>query len=224
MVAPIVEKKGIVDKYIGDAIKAFFGAQADSARKENVGLAAVTAALEMTERLVSFNAEQSAAGRPEFRNGVGLTYGVVTIGNIGTEKKKEYTVIGETVDLAEHLESLTKEYVQPLIISESLQSKVKDELPCRVLDAIPWRGGRSIKIYSVQRSLTPRFKEAWDAHNSAMAEYFERGFARAGGLLRDVLKILPEDRAAALLLERCVQFQKAPPPPDWKGGKVRLAS
>jgi adenylate cyclase len=226
MVAPIVERNGIVDKYIGDAIKAFFGAQADPAHRENFAMASVLAGLEMTERLVSFNAEQLAASppRPEFRNGVGLTYGVVTIGNIGTELKKDYTVIGETVDFAEHLESLTKEYVQPLIISESLYQKVKDELACRVLDAIPWRGGRSIRIYTVQRSLTPLLQEAWDAHNSAMAEYFERGFARAEGLLRHVLKILPEDRAAAKLLERCVRFQKAPPPPDWKGGEVRQAS
>jgi class 3 adenylate cyclase len=211
MVAPIIEHKGIVDKYIGDAIKAFFGAKADPAHAENFGLEAVRAGLEMMEHLVTFNVAQAADGRPEFKNGLGITYGVVTIGNIGTEKKKEYTVIGETVDLAEHLESLTKEYKQPLIISESLHYKVKDDLPCRLLDSISWRGGRSLKIYTARRALAPREKEAWAAHDLAMAEYFEGKYAKAAGYLRDVLKILPGDHPAALLLERCAQYMKTPP-------------
>jgi len=224
MVAPIIERKGIVDKYIGDAIKAFFGAQADPSRKGNHALASVIAGLEMMERLVSFNAEQTAAGRPEFKNGVGITYGVVTIGNIGTEKKKEYTVIGETVDLAEHLESLTKEYKQPLIISESLHQKVKDDLPCRLLDSVPWRGGRGLKIYTARRALAAQEKEAWGIHNLGMAEYHDRNFARAAAYFRDVLKILPGDHVASMILERCMQFAKAPPPSDWTGAKVMQAS
>jgi class 3 adenylate cyclase/HAMP domain-containing protein len=220
MVAPIIEQNGIVDNYIGDAIKAFFGATADPSRKENYALSSVLSGLEMMERLVTFNAEQAAGGRDEFKNGVGITYGVVTIGNIGTNKKKEYTVIGETVDLAEHLESLTKEYKQPLIISESLHVKVKDDLPCRLLDVIPWRGGRSLKIYTARRKLTGREKEAWGTHDLAMAQYFDRGFTKAAGYFRDVLKILPGDHPATLLLDRCAQFQKAPPPSDWTGAKV----
>jgi class 3 adenylate cyclase/HAMP domain-containing protein len=222
MVAPIIERKGIVDKYIGDAIKAFFGAKA--APGENFALPSVLAALEMMERLVAFNTEQAASNRPEFRNGVGITYGVVTIGNIGTDKKKEYTVMGETADLAEHLESLTKEYQQPLIFAESLHQKVKDDVACRLLDSIPWRGGRSLKIFTARRELASREKEAWGNHNLAMAQYFDRGFARAAGYFRDVLKVLPGDHPATLLLDRCTQFQKAPPPSDWSGGKVMRAS
>jgi class 3 adenylate cyclase len=222
MVAPIVDQKGIVDKYIGDAIKAFFGSRALPG--ENYALASVRAGLQMMQRLVSFNAEQRESKRPEFNNGVGITYGVVTIGNLGTDKKKEYTVIGETVDLAEHLEGLTKEYQQPVIISESLHLKVKDDFPCRLLDSIPWRGGRNLKIYAVRDSLTVQEKEAWEAHNLAMAEYFGRRFSRAADYFRDVLKMLPGDHAATLILDRCAQFQKAPPPSDWTGAKVKQAS
>ncbi|MGO9308602.1 MAG: adenylate/guanylate cyclase domain-containing protein, partial [Spirochaetia bacterium] len=224
MVAPIIEQKGIVDKYIGDAIKAFFGAKADASRRENYALAALQAGLEMTERLVAFNAEQAGSGRPEFRNGVGISYGVVTIGNMGTEKHKEYTVIGETADLAENLESLTKEYKQPMIISESLYLKVKDDLPCRLLDSVPWRGGRSVKIYTARRTLAPREKEAWEMLNLAMTEYFGRSFAKATGYFRDALKALPGDHAAAMLMERSTQFQKSPSPSDWNGMKVMQAT
>ena len=163
MVAPILERKGIVDNYIGDAIKAFFGASVDPARKENYALAAVQCRTGDDRAPGFFQRGAGAAGHPEFRNGLGIHYGVVTIGNIGTEKKKEYTVIGETVELAEHLEGLTKEYKQPLLMSESLYLKVKDDVPCRLLDSIPWREGRGLKIYTARGALTEREKEAWDS-------------------------------------------------------------
>ena len=67
-------------------------------------------------------------------------------------------------------------------------------------------------------------KEAWEAHNLGMTQYFEHGFAKAAGYFRDVLKILPGDHPATLLLDRCAQFQKAPPPSDWTGGKVLQAT
>jgi class 3 adenylate cyclase len=224
MVAPIMERNGIVDKYIGDAIKAFFGAKPDPSRKENYALTCLLAGLDMSERLVSFNADQAAGGRPAFKSGVGMHYGVVTIGNIGTEKKKEYTVIGETAELAEHLEGLTKEYKQHLIFSEGLHRAVKDDVPCRLLDSIPWRGGRTIKIYTARRALNSSEKQAWGAHNLGMAEYYDRGFTKAAGHFRNVLKILPGDDAATMLLERSMLYEKTPPPSDWTGAKVQQAS
>ena len=142
----------------------------------------VLAGIEMTEALPLFNVEQKAAGKPEFRIGIGLNYGVVTVGNIGTEKKKEYTVIGPMVDLAEHFEGLTKEYRCPLIVSESLYRKVKDELPCRLLDSVAVSGGTPIRIYTVRRALEPREKEAWGLHNTGMANPL-CGVRRGGGLL-----------------------------------------
>jgi class 3 adenylate cyclase len=223
MVAPIIERNGIVDKYIGDAIKAFFGAKADPSLKENYALASVFSGIEMAEKLVDFNAGQITAGRPEFKNGVGIHYGVVTIGNIGTEKKKEYTVIGETAELAEHLESLTKEYKQPVLISESLYQKVKDDLPCRMIDSISWRAGRTLKVYTTWRTLGAADKEAWGIHNRAMDEYHQRDFTKAAASFRDVLKILPGDHAATFMRDRCMQFLKAPPPSDWTGAKVMQA-
>jgi adenylate cyclase len=218
MVSAIIERSGIVDKYIGDAIKAFYGSHPDPAKKENFPLQCVLSGLEMAERLVGFNVEQLAAGRPEFKNGVGISYGVVTIGNLGTEKKKEYTVIGDNVELAEHFESLTKGYQQPLIFSESVHKKVKDELPCRFLDIVPVKGDiGSARVYTARRSLTTAEQDGWGAHNMGMAEYADRGFDRAAGYFRDALKALPGDATAALLLERSERFTKSPPPGDWDG-------
>jgi class 3 adenylate cyclase len=216
MVAIIMKRGGIVDKYIGDAIKAFFGAQAD-ATTDIFPRESVLAGVEMGEALSEFNAGQKAAGMPEFRNGVGITYGMVTIGNIGTEKKKEYTVIGDMVDLAEELESLTKRYRQPVIISESLHRSVKDEMPCRLLDSIPTRSGAPVRIYTVRRQLAAKEEEAWALHNLGMAEYHERNFGAAAGSFADVLRLVPEDTPAALLKARSERLAKNPPPEGWNG-------
>jgi adenylate cyclase len=219
MVAIIMKRDGIVDKYIGDAIKAFFGAQAEETK--GVALQSVLAGLEMTEALGAFNEGQRAAGKPEFKIGVGLNYGLVTIGNIGTEKKKEYTVIGDMVDLAEHFEGLTKEYRQPLIISESLSRYVKEELPCRLLDSVLLEGERkAIRIYTVRRSLEAREKEAWGLHNQGMAAYYERSFDKAVAHFRDALVALPGDEPATMLMERSARYAKNPPPAGWEGAEV----
>jgi class 3 adenylate cyclase len=220
MVAPIIERKGIVEDYIGDAIKAFFGAKADPS--ENYALQSVQAALDMMERLIAFNSEQLASQGPRFPNGLGINYGVVTIGNIGTEKKKKYSVIGETADLAEYLENLTKVYKEQLIISESLYRKVKDDLRCRLLDTISW-GERKMKIFTARRTLTPQEEEGWATYDLAMAQYSDRSFVKASDYFRRVLKILPQDHAATLLLASSETYSKNPPPSDWDGVGVMLA-
>ncbi len=224
MVAIIMKRDGIVDKYIGDAIKAFFGAQADPAAKSSFALESVRAGVEMIEALDGFNVGQKAAGMPEFRIGVGVNYGMVTIGNIGTEKKKEYTVIGDMAELAEHFEGLTKIYHQPLIFSESLHRSVHDQIPCRLLDWVPVSSAGVIKIYTARRTLDARQIDAWGQHNLGMAEYHDRNFSRAAGYFRDVVKALPGDELAAMFLERCARFEKSPPPESWNGMDLPRAS
>ncbi len=229
MVAVVMDRGGTVDKYIGDAIKAFFGAQAAQAspsgqQADNFAMKSVLAGIEMTEALPRFNLEQTAAGKPEFKIGIGLNYGLVTVGNMGTERKKEYTVIGPMVDLAEHFEGLTKVYHCPLIISEGLYRKVKDELPCRLLDSVPVEGGKPVRIYTARRTLEPPEKEAWELHNTGMAEYYERIFSKAAGRFRAVLGILPDDQPARLLLDRCMGFVNNPPASDWDGTMTEKAS
>ena len=135
MVDIIMARKGVVDKYIGDAIMAFFGAPV---RHQDDGLQSVMAGIEMLDALDAFNTRKEKQGKPTFHIGVGIHYGVVTVGNMGSEKKMDYTVIGDTVNLASRLEGLTKYYHQQLIISESLYPKVKDLMSCPA----PGQGGR----------------------------------------------------------------------------------
>ena len=218
MVDIIMARHGIVDKYIGDAIMAFFGAPV---RHKDDALQSVLAGIEMSEALGQFNAQQRELGKPEFRIGVGINYGVVTVGNIGTEKKMDYTIIGDMVNLASRMEGLTKKYHQPLLISESLHQKVKDEVDCRLIDTVAVKGKtKGVRIYTVKKRLSEEEKKAWTLHNTAMESYYRRDFDEAIGYFQNVQKIFPDDYASQLIIDRCRQFKVTPPPENWDGVEI----
>jgi adenylate cyclase len=218
MVDVIMKHNGIIDKYIGDAIMAFFGAPV---KHEDDALQSVLAGLEMSEILDDFNVHQRELGKPEFNIGIGINYGIVTVGNIGCEKKMDYTVIGDMVNLASRLEGLTKMYHQKLIISESVHMKVSDVLPCRLLDSVAVKGKtKGVKIFTAQKSLTETEKKAWDLHNEGMELYYKREFVSAAEKFEKVGGILPGDYISALLRDRCLDYEKDPPPENWDGVEV----
>ncbi|MEE9307568.1 MAG: adenylate/guanylate cyclase domain-containing protein [Spirochaetia bacterium] len=218
MVDIIMARHGIVDKYIGDAIMAFFGAPV---RHKDDALQSVLAGIEMSEALEEFNAQQRELGKPEFRIGVGINYGVVTVGNIGTEKKMDYTIIGDMVNLASRMEGLTKKYHQPLLISESLHQKVKDEVDCRLIDTVAVKGKtKGVRIYTVKKRLSEEENKAWTLHNTAMESYYRRDFDEAIGNFQNVQKIFPDDYASQLIIDRCRQFKVTPPPENWDGVEI----
>jgi len=218
MVDIIMDRNGMVDKYIGDAIMAVFGAPVSHG---NDALSSVLAGLEMTDALGKFNREQIAMGAPEFHIGVGINYGIVTVGNIGCDKKMNYTVIGDTVNLSSRLEGLTKKYRQPILITDGVAERIRGELPCRVVDKVAVKG----KTLGVD-ILTTRFKvegpeaEAWKIHDDAVKLYYKREFTRAAALFQRILQLLPGDFPAEQYLERCRTYIEAPPAADWDGVEV----
>ncbi|HEY9594283.1 MAG TPA: adenylate/guanylate cyclase domain-containing protein [Spirochaetia bacterium] len=218
MVDTIEARGGMVDKYITDAVMAFFGAPV---KKEDDALRSVLAGIEMTEALTDVNRSRTRAGRTPFHVSVGVNRGLVTFGTIGTEKKMNYTVIGDPVNLASRLSALTKRYRQSIIFAESLHISVKDELPCRLLDSVAVKGKtKGVRIYTARKRLSPAEREAWGQHNLGMAEYFDRNFKKAVRYFRDTLKLLPDDPAARMLLERSELYLKNPPPATWDGVEV----
>jgi adenylate cyclase len=218
MVDVIMGNSGIVDKYIGDAIMAFYGAPVATGDE---AFLALKSAFGMMEALGDFNAWQTRRGRPEFRTGIGINYGLVTVGNIGSERKMDYTVIGDMVNVASRFEGLTKSYRQSPIFSESVVEKVAGAYRCRLLDRVVVKGkSRGAGIYTARPSLGAREEEAWAASEAGMKAYFERDFAAASGRFREVLALLPDDTPAALLLERSEGYLASPPPEDWTGAAV----
>jgi adenylate cyclase len=218
MVNTVYDRGGIPDKYITDAVMAFFGAPV---KGEHDALQSVRAGLDMTEALDGFNTQRLKDGLKPFHISVGINRGNVTVGTIGTEKKMDYTVIGDPVNLASRLSGLTRVYHQDLIFSASLHRSVKDEFPCRLLDSVAVKGRKEgVKIYTTRRKLGAAEKEAWGLHNLGMAEYSAKNFSRAVGYFKDVLKILPGDTAATMLADRSQRYLKEPPPEDWDGTEV----
>lgn len=218
MVDIIVARDGMVDKYIGDAIMAVFGAPVSHG---NDAYDSVVAGLEMTVALELFNKEQLRLGAPEFRIGVGINYGIVTVGNIGCDKKMNYTVIGDTVNLASRLEGLTKKYHQPILFSESVYDQLAGRLPCRVVDKVAVKGKtQGANILTARFTLNQAETEAWKIHEEGIERYYRRDFSGAAGVFERILTLLPEDTVALQYLDRCKTFIRNPPPADWDGVEV----
>ncbi len=218
MVDTLMERGGIVDKYIGDAIMAVFGAPT---KHRDDALRSVLAGLEMIDKLALFNEEQRRRGKPEFKIGVGINYGVVTVGNIGCERKMNYTVIGDPVNLASRLEGATKRYHQPILMSKAVRDRVQEQVPCRQVDKIAVKGKtEGVCVYTARSTLTAQEQKAWPIHEDAAAKYYAREFPAAIEGFREVLSILKDDYPASLYLERAQNFMRQPPPPEWDGVEV----
>ena len=215
MVDIIMSHRGIVDKYIGDAIMAFFGAPV---RHQDDALQSVYAGMEMIEALTDFNRWQAKKGRPDFLIGIGINYGAVTVGNIGSEKKMDYTVIGDMVNLGSRIEGLTKIYKEGLIVSESVYKKVKSKLQCRLLDKVAVKGKKiGVGIYTPRKKLNLKEEKAWKYHGAALKYYYNREFKKALQYFLQVQTVLAGDVCSKLFIERCRVYIKSPPPANWNG-------
>jgi adenylate cyclase len=218
MVDVIMRRGGIVDKYMGDAIMAFFGSPVS---RPDDALQAVLSALDMREALEEFNRHQAELGQAQFQVGTGINFGPVTVGNIGSEKKMNYTVIGDMVNLASRLEGLTKIYKLELLFSESVYAQVSGHLPCRLVDRVLVRGkSQAERIFTARRSIGEAEEKAWALHHEALHHYHRRQFAEAAALFREVMELLPGDVVSARFYDDCIGFQKQPPPADWTGLRV----
>jgi len=219
----IYNRKGIVDKYIGDAIMAIWGAPE---KHEDDALQSVLSALEMTDAVLKFNENQRKLGKCEFKIGVGINFGEVTVGNIGSERKMDYTVIGDAVNLASRMEGLTKTYHSEILISESLFEELRKTSPnaglnYRLLDTVAVKGKtKGVRIFTVKKSLSPSEQKAWPLHNQGMKLYYTRSFAEAAQKFKEALEVLPDDFNADNLYKRCVEYASAPPPADWNGVEI----
>jgi adenylate cyclase len=147
MVGIVMQEDGVVDKYIGDAIMAVFGAPVP---KPEDAVNAVRAAVRMRQALQDLNRRLEARGVPTLRTGIGIHTGEVVAGNIGSEKRMEYTVIGDAVNLASRLESNTKELGVNVLISEDTYQLTKHVVEARAVREITVKGRKQpVMTYEV---------------------------------------------------------------------------
>jgi len=222
----IYNRNGVVDKYIGDAIMAFWGAPV---QHEDDAIQSVLAGLDMLDAVARFNENQRSLNKPEFMIGIGLNYGEVTVGNIGTDHKMDYTVIGDSVNLASRMEGLTKTYHSTLLISEFVYDAVRGkklpdgeaQLHYRLLDTVAVKGKtKGVKIYTVKRSLSQAEAAAWPAHNEAMELYYRRSFREAAEKFKEAYRLLSKDPNAEAMFRRCADYASNPPPEGWDGVEI----
>ncbi len=210
---------GTLDKYEGDAIMAFWGApipQADHATR------ACKTALEMQEALASLRASWGSTGRPLLSMRIGINTGEMTVGNMGGQRKFDYTVIGDSVNLASRLEGANKIYKTSIMVGEATYALVRNTFLARELDCITVKGrAEAVRIYELLPSpdgLGHEDLEQFLLHYSSGLElYRQRKWDAARRAFEEAVRFRPGDHPAQLYIERTAFYATHPPPPDWNG-------
>ena len=222
MTNQVFKYDGLLDKYIGDAIMAVFGAplaQPDHARR------ACLTALDMMKELRTLQTKWKAEGRPEINIGIGINTGDMVVGNMGSDMRFDYTVMGDMVNLASRLEGTNKEYGTHIILSEFTYEVVKNDMCCRELDFVRVKGKvKPVRIYELlaEKKDEARHKDMLDAFAHALAVYREGKFNDAIPAFLKVLDIHPGDAVSMMFMERCMNLKEQPPVLPWDGVFVMM--
>jgi adenylate cyclase len=224
MVDDIFSRLGSVDKFIGDAILAVWGHIKSEGPAQDATLA-VEAALLMKESLRRLNADWERRGLRSFQMGIGVNYGEVIFGNIGSSRKMEPTVIGDAVNTASRLEGLTKDYGRDLLIGEAAADLIGNSFRLQFVDKVTMKGKtKPLRIYSVvsrrDEAVAPQMADYLKAYELAHASYSTGNFKEAKALFENCLTYSPDDLLVQLYVERCASFIARPSEGAWTGVHV----
>ncbi len=219
MVEVIFKHGGILDKYIGDAIMAVFGAPFVSPSDADN---AVHAAIDMQRALATFNLRRSARGLPPIEIRIGLNTDQIVAGNIGSARRMDYTVIGDGVNLASRLESANRYYGTRILVSGSTVEHLTKSYRLREIDWLKVKGRSApVPVHELlgddRLTLTPATETMLNEHARALAHYRARNWLPALSCLERALQLVPEDRPCQVLRARILRFRDSPPPLDWNG-------
>ncbi|HNW35986.1 MAG TPA: adenylate/guanylate cyclase domain-containing protein, partial [Candidatus Ozemobacteraceae bacterium] len=219
MVDIVFHHGGILDKFIGDAMLAVFGAPFTNT--EDTDRAVITA-IEMQRALKEFNRKRSEKGLQTIEIGVGINTDTVLVGNIGSLKRMDYTVIGDGVNLASRLEGANKFYGTSILISENSFKKLVYPHRTREVDLLRVKGKHlPAVIHEVldhhDAHSFPHMDDVLGIYKSALESYRSRNWDAAGRLFADALKLHPGDTLSRTYSDRCAFFRREPPPDDWDG-------
>lgn len=224
MAEVIQARQGIIDKYIGDAVMAFWGPPfTDPATHAQL---CCTAALDQLARLEDFRKSLPDLlgvrhGLPVVTVRMGIATGEVTVGNIGSETSRGYTVIGDTVNLASRLEQANKFYGTQILVNEDTQRLAGNELAFREIDSLRVAGKlepvRVYELMGLKNNLSDAQKKLVDAFERGLAAYRRQDWDAAESTFREGLEAIPDDPPSHVFLERIESFRKSLPVADWDG-------
>jgi adenylate cyclase len=208
---------GTLDKYIGDAIMAFWGSPYP---QEDHAFRSCSCALQMVSGLAKLNEKLKSSGRPPIGIGIGLNTGQVNVGNMGSARRLSWTVMGDNVNLASRLEGITKQYHVQLIISEATYRHVASQFVCRELDKIRVKGKtQPVNIYELMdvAENSSAYESLLTGFDHAMQEYRKQDWSEAANLFAEVLANFPDDGPTQVFLERAIEFSETAPEGEWDG-------
>ena len=219
MTNTIFKYDGMLDKYEGDAIMAVFGAPIAHG---NHALNSCKAALEMQEQLKMLRALWAKQGKPQLYARIGINTGTMVVGNMGSENRFDYTVMGDAVNLGARLESANKQYTTSTMIGENTYQAAKDDIIVRELDRVRVKGKTEpVKIYELISTKEEGISEKRTAllNNFSMGfnNYLGQNWEEAIKYFKQGLNIHPNDGPSKTYIKRCTQFQQNPPGEGWDG-------
>jgi len=213
----VVKHGGTLDKYIGDAIMALYGApldQADHSRR------ACRTAVEMVKTLRELDREWMERGRPSLRIGIGINSGPVSVGNMGSNRLFDYTAIGDNVNLASRLEGLNKFYGTEILVAAATVQDLDQDFYFREVDRVRVKGKKHpIAIYEILGEGAPEGKVAkfLEQYTEALAAFRERRWGEAMDAFQTAQALKPQDTLCSHYLQLTERYAETPPGPDWDG-------
>jgi adenylate cyclase len=209
--------RGTLDKYIGDAIMAFWGAPVEDREHARQG---VLAALAMQAQLAKINDEVRAKGWPEIRIGIGLNSGVMRVGDMGSKVRRAYTVMGDPVNLGSRLEGLTREYGTGVLVGEATREKVKDVV-FREVDRVKVKGkDEPVAIFQplgLDGQVGKKLLDEVKLWHQCLKQYRAQDWDQAEVSLLNLQRMAPGSALYQAYAERITAFRKNPPPSGWDG-------
>jgi adenylate cyclase len=216
----IFQNGGTVDKFIGDAIMAFWGAPIE---QRNHAILGCRSALQMIDKLNELAPKWVEEGKPYVFARYGLNSGPMVVGNMGSDNRFNYTVLGDSVNLAARLEPANKEFDTTAMISEFTYGRLNDEFICRQLDMMIVKGKtKPVRVYELMADRAASkdhttLEKGVAIYRDALRYYYDMQWNKAINKFEKVIEILPDDGPSQTYIQRCNQFIAEPPDEDWDG-------
>ncbi len=218
MTGTILGNKGTVDKFIGDAVMAFWGAPRDN---DQHAVFACRTALLCQRALDELAKDWQPKGYPLFSTRIGICTGVAIVGNIGTTERLSYTALGDVVNLASRLEGLNKFFQTRILIGESTHALVQETMATRLLGVVAVKGKvQGVRVYELvdeMATISPEMLRFLQSFNAGMTHYLGREWEQAIPCFDTCLELIPGDEPSRQARQECEALLRTPPAEDWNG-------
>ena len=213
----IFKHRGTIDKYVGDLIMAFWGAPLKDKRHAQH---AIATALDMQKKVLELKPLLASKEWPELNIGIGVNSGIMSVGDMGSKFRRNYTVLGDAVNLASRVESLTKHYGVHTIVTEYTRKNQKHFI-FREIDRVKVKGKeQGVGIHEVIcriSEITPELKNEVQISETALNLYYQQQWPAAKKLFSQLNSENPQNKLYSLYLQRISEFEQNPPATDWDG-------